>query len=43
MSTVGCKTCDELVDVCKRSALENMNFWLNVSGNVADDALLASN
>ena len=42
MSTVGCKTCNELVDVCKRSARDNMNFWLKVSGAAGDDALLAS-
>jgi hypothetical protein len=42
MRTVGCKMCDELVDVCKRSARDHMNFLLNVSGTVGDDALLAS-
>ena len=42
MSPVGCKTCDELVDVCKRSARDHMNFVLNVSGAVGDDALLVS-
>ena len=26
MSTVGCKTCDELVNACKRSARYHMNF-----------------
>ena len=42
MRTVGCKTCDELVDVCKRSARDHMNFLLNASGTVGDDAPLAS-
>ena len=42
MSKAGCKTCDELLDVCKRSARDHMNFVLNVSGAVGDDALLAS-
>lgn len=42
MSTVGCKTCDELVDVCKRSARAHMNFLLNVSGTAGDDAVPAS-
>ena len=43
MSMAGCKTCDELLDDCKRSARDHMNFVLNVSGSVGDDALLASN
>jgi hypothetical protein len=42
MSTAGCNTRDELLDVCKRSARDHMNFVLNVSGAVGDDALLAS-
>ena len=42
MSKVGCKTCDELVDVCKRSAQDHMNFVLNVSGTSGGDTLLAS-
>jgi hypothetical protein len=42
MSTAGCKKCDELLNVCKRSARDHMNFVLNVSGAVGDDALLAS-
>jgi hypothetical protein len=42
MSTVGCKTCDEFLDVCKRSARNHMNFLLTVSGAVGYDALLAS-
>ena len=42
MSTMGCKTCDELVDVCKRSARDHLNFALNALGAVGDDAQLAS-
>ena len=42
MSTVGCKTCDELLDVCKRSARDHMNFVLKVSGAGVDDALPVS-
>lgn len=42
MTTVGCKTCDELVDVCKRSARNYMNFVPKISEAVGDDALLAS-
>ena len=42
MSTLICKTCDELLDICKRSARDHLNFVLNVLGAVGDDAVLAS-
>ena len=50
MSTVGCKTCDELVNACKRSARDRMNFVLASKKDAAQltlerkkttDALLA--
>jgi hypothetical protein len=42
MSVVGCKTWDELLDICKRSARDHLNFVLNVSAAIGDGALLAS-
>ena len=41
MSTVGCKTRDELLDVGKRSARDLMTFALNFQEQIGDDALLA--
>ena len=41
MSVVGCKTWDELLDICKRSARDHLNFVLNVSAAVGDGAVLA--
>jgi hypothetical protein len=39
MSTVGCKTCDELVNACKRSARDHMNFVLASKKDAAQLAL----